>query len=52
MEFARPPMIAVVGVVLYGEALEAAVFVGAAVVLAANLMNIRAERRRVAYLHR
>ncbi len=46
MEFLRLPMIAAAGMLLYGEALEPAVFVGAAVVLTANLINIRAERRR------
>ena len=46
MDFARLPIIAVVGMVLYGEALEIAVFAGAALILAGNLMNIRAGRRR------
>ncbi|MFT4793805.1 MAG: drug/metabolite transporter (DMT)-like permease [Paracoccaceae bacterium] len=45
MEFLRLPLIAVVGVMVYGEPLEIAVFAGGAVVLAANLLNIRAERR-------
>ena len=48
MDFGRLPMIAVVGAILYGEPLELLVFVGAALVLSANLMNLRAERRRVA----
>jgi hypothetical protein len=30
---------------VYGEPLEVAVFAGGAVVLVANLMNVRAERR-------
>lgn len=47
MEFLRLPLIAVVGALLYAEALEAAVFLGAAFILGANLMNLRAERRRV-----
>ncbi len=46
MDFARLPIIAVVGMVFYGEALEVAVFVGAALILVGNLMNIRAGRRR------
>jgi drug/metabolite transporter (DMT)-like permease len=46
MDFARLPIIAVVGMMLYGEALEVAVFVGAALILAGNLMNTRAGRRR------
>jgi drug/metabolite transporter (DMT)-like permease len=45
MDFARLPIIAVVGMVLYDEALEIAVFAGAALILAGNLMNIRAGRR-------
>ncbi|MEO0623193.1 MAG: DMT family transporter [Pseudomonadota bacterium] len=45
MDFLRLPLIAVVGMVLYGEALEVAVFAGAALILAANLTNIRAESR-------
>lgn len=46
MEFARLPMIAVIGSVIYAEPLEAMVFVGAALVLGANLLNITAERKR------
>jgi drug/metabolite transporter (DMT)-like permease len=45
MEFLRLPLIAVVGMLFYGEQLEVAVFVGGGVVMAANLLNIRAERR-------
>ncbi|HUF56575.1 MAG TPA: DMT family transporter, partial [Thermohalobaculum sp.] len=47
MDFARLPLIAVVGMVLYGEPLEVAVFAGGLVILAGNMLNIRAERRRV-----
>jgi drug/metabolite transporter (DMT)-like permease len=46
MDFARLPIIAVVGMMLYGEALDVAVFVGAALILAGNLMNTRAGQRR------
>lgn len=46
MDFARLPIIAVVGMILYGEKLELAVFAGAVLILAGNLMNIRAARRR------
>lgn len=46
MEFGRLPVVAVLGMMLYGEPLEAAVFIGAAIVLAGNLMNLRADRRR------
>lgn len=44
-EFLRLPLITVVGVILYGEAMEWPVFIGAFVVLLANILNIRAETR-------
>jgi drug/metabolite transporter (DMT)-like permease len=46
MDFARLPIIAIVGMVLYREPLEIAVFAGAVLILAGNLMNIQAGRRR------
>jgi drug/metabolite transporter (DMT)-like permease len=46
MDFARLPIIAVVAMVLYNEPLEIAVFTGAALILASNLMNIHAGRRQ------
>jgi drug/metabolite transporter (DMT)-like permease len=46
MEFLRLPVIAVVGMLLYGEPLVAAVFLGGAVILAANLLNLAGARRR------
>lgn len=42
MDFLRLPLIAVVGALAYGEPLEVAVFAGALMILAANLMNLRA----------
>jgi drug/metabolite transporter (DMT)-like permease len=45
MEFVRLPLIALVGVWLYGEPLRAAVFLGAALIIAGNLVNMRGERR-------
>ncbi|MBV1863145.1 MAG: DMT family transporter [Rhodobacteraceae bacterium] len=45
LDFLRLPLIAVVGWLLYSEPLEIAVFFGAALVIAANWMNIRAEQR-------
>lgn len=45
MDFARLPVVAVVGMLVYAEPLEVAVFAGAALILAGNLMNIRAARR-------
>ncbi len=44
MEFARLPVIAALGMVLYGEPLEAALLLGAALILAGNVMNIRASQ--------
>ena len=41
MEFLRLPVIALVGVWLYSEALEPLVFVGACVILLANWVNLR-----------
>jgi drug/metabolite transporter (DMT)-like permease len=49
-DFARLPVIALIGVVLYSEPLEALVLLGAAIILLANWINIRAEGRRVAGL--
>jgi drug/metabolite transporter (DMT)-like permease len=46
MEFLRLPLIAVVGMWLYHEPLRLAVFVGAALIITGNLINLRAETRR------
>ena len=46
MEFVRLPLIALVGALLYGEELKASVFVGAALIIAGNLLNLHAETRR------
>lgn len=50
MEFARLPIIALVGVWLYSEALDPWVFVGAGIIFAANFLNLRntSARRRPA----
>lgn len=45
MDFARLPTIAVVGMVLYGEALEWAVLLGAVLIFAANYLNILTSQR-------
>lgn len=45
MEFLRLPVVAILGMLIYGEPLEAVVFIGGAIILAGNLYNIRAERR-------
>ncbi len=41
MDFARLPVIAVIGMLFYGEPLQWAVAVGAAVILGANWLNLR-----------
>ena len=48
MDFARLPVIAVVGALFYSEALEWPVVIGAALILAANWYGVRAESRRAA----
>lgn len=45
MDFARLPVIAIVGWLVYSEPLEVAVAVGAALILLANTLNLRAETR-------
>ena len=46
LDFVRLPAIAVVGMVLYEEPLDGWVFLGAAVIFAANYTNVLAENRR------
>lgn len=46
MDFLRVPLIALVGFLAYGEALDWLVLGGALVMLMGNLINIQAERRR------
>ncbi len=50
-DFTRLPVIAVVGMVLYGEALDPMVFLGAAVIFAANFYNVRNETRAAKSRH-
>lgn len=45
-DFLRLPVIALVGMVVYGEVVEIWVFVGAAVIFGANYLNILQESRR------
>lgn len=47
LDFARLPLIAIVGMIFYDEALEIAVFAGAGLIFIANYLNIRAEQRRI-----
>jgi drug/metabolite transporter (DMT)-like permease len=44
LDFAGLPLIAIFGMLFYGEPLELTVFVGAAVILGANYFNVRAEK--------
>ncbi len=44
-DFARLPVIALVGVLLYSEPLELSVLLGAAIIFGANYLNIAAENR-------
>ncbi len=48
LDFARLPVIAVVGMALYGEPLETAVFAGAALIFGANYLNVYTESRKTA----
>lgn len=46
LDFIRLPLIALIGVVLYGEVLEWPVLLGAVIILGANFINVWAEARR------
>lgn len=46
IDFLRLPLIAVVGMLFYGEALEIWVFVGGGLIFLANFVNIKIESRR------
>ena len=46
MDFLRLPLIALVGWICYGEGIDGFVLGGALVMLAGNIVNIRAERRQ------
>lgn len=46
IDFARLPLIAVAGAVLYGESIDASVLAGAAIIFAGNYINVWAETRR------
>lgn len=50
MDFMRLPLIALLGFMLYGERLEWFLFAGAALIVGANLINLRAEKKRAAHL--
>lgn len=46
MDFLRLPLIALIGLLLYGEALDLWVLLGAAVIFGGNFLNILADKRR------
>jgi len=46
LDFMRIPLIAVVGWWLYGEALDAFVFLGAGLIISGILWNLRSEAKR------
>ena len=48
IDFIRLPVIAIIGMMLYNEALDVWVFVGAAVIFASNYLNLWVETRRKA----
>ncbi|MEW9920776.1 DMT family transporter [Marimonas sp. MJW-29] len=48
IDFARLPIIAIVAVLVYGEALDLWVFVGAVIIFAGNYLNIWSETRKTA----
>ncbi|MBC8338948.1 MAG: DMT family transporter [Alphaproteobacteria bacterium] len=47
MDFLRLPLIAVIGLLVYGEALDIWVLVGAMVIFAGNFLNILKDKRRL-----
>jgi drug/metabolite transporter (DMT)-like permease len=48
IDFARLPVIAIIGMLFYNEALDVWVFVGAAIIFAGNYLNIWNETRKAA----
>ncbi|PTX55793.1 EamA-like transporter family protein [Litoreibacter ponti] len=46
LDFARLPVVALLGMLIFGEALDPFVFIGAAIIFGANYLNIAAEARR------
>lgn len=47
IDFLRLPIIAMVGRIFYGEAIDIYVFLGAAIIFSANYINILSENRRI-----
>ncbi|BAQ69265.1 integral membrane protein DUF6 [Rhodovulum sulfidophilum] len=52
LDFLRLPVIAVVGMLLYGEPLDPNVMIGAAIILVANFLNLRGESRQARHARR
>lgn len=52
MDFLRLPLISLLGFLLYNERIEWFLFMGAALILAGNLVNVRAEQRVARQSHR
>ncbi|SFI85421.1 DMT family transporter [Celeribacter neptunius] len=48
IDFLRLPIIAVVGMLFYGESLDIYVFIGALIIFSGNYINILSENRRIA----
>lgn len=48
IDFARLPIIAIVGIVLYNEPVDALIFLGAALIFGANYLNIRFRQSKTA----
>jgi drug/metabolite transporter (DMT)-like permease len=46
MDFLRLPVVALIGLVLYGEPIDGATVVGAALIVAGNYWSLRQEARR------
>jgi drug/metabolite transporter (DMT)-like permease len=46
MDFVRLPLVAILGIIIFGESLEVWVFVGAAIIFSANYLNISSEARK------
>ncbi|MCW8328854.1 DMT family transporter [Photobacterium sp. SDRW27] len=47
LDFLRLPLIAVVGMLFYGEAIEVAVLLGGLIMVAGNIINVRASKKRI-----
>jgi len=46
VDFLRLPLIALIGLMVYGEAIDAFVLIGAAIIFGANYLNLWIETRK------